>query len=136
MRSTFFPITAAHRATFGVMTPLMLRRITGSVQQRQWGNELADQLEAANLNLLGDAPAGWGWEIQIPDDACPPVASWRTKVGSFSVHILRNARAAFQIEYSDRFAARLADLGDALERDGFARLDDAPAGWTWPPTGR
>lgn len=136
MRSTFFLITAAHRATFGVMSPPMLRRITGTAQQRQWGNELADQLETAGLNLLNDAPSGWGWQIQIPDDAARPAASWRTKVGSFSVHILRVARAAFQVDYSDRFAARLADLGDALERDGFSVLNDAPVEWLWLPGGR
>lgn len=136
MRSAYFIITTAHRAAFGHLTPDALRLIDGTVQQRRWANDLADQLEAADLPTLGAASAGWGWTIQIPDNAAPPAASWRTKAGTFTVQILRNSRDALQLDYSDRFATRNADLGDALERDGFTRLDDAPADWNWVPGGR
>lgn len=136
MHSAYFTIAPAHRTAFGHLTVPGLRSIDGTIQQRQWANELADQLEAADLATLSDAPAAWGWMVRLPDDAAPPTKSWRTKAGTFTVQILRNTRDALQLEYSDRFAARNADLGDALERDGFARLDDAPEAWNWVPGGR
>lgn len=136
MRSTYFIITDAHRTAFGGMTSHELRRAEGTVQQQRWGTELADQLDAAALNTLNDAPTGWGWSVRIPDIAAPPSATWRSKAGSFTVRILRNARHALQINYSERFTRRIADLGDALERDGFTRLDDAPTDWNWVPGGR
>jgi hypothetical protein len=47
--------------------------------------------------------------------------------------VLRDATAA---SWSDAAAARIADLGDALERDGFEHLNDTPANWYWVPGGR
>lgn len=136
MRSIFFPVTQTHREAFGRMTPRDLRRIDGTDQERQWGNELADQLDVAHLSSLETAPAGWGWRIEIPDTAAPPTDMWRIKIGTFETRILRHARDAFQLDYTDRFAARIADLAAALERDGFTRLDDAPENWNWIPGGR
>jgi hypothetical protein len=136
MHSAYFTITPAHRTAFGHLTVPSLRSIDSTTQQRQWANELADQLEAASFATLGDAPAAWGWMIRLPDDAAPPTEGWRTKAGTFTVPILRNAREALQLDYSHRFAARNADLADALERDGFTRLDETPKDWNWVPGGR
>jgi hypothetical protein len=49
------------------------------------------------------------------------------------LHVLREATGA---NWSDAATARIADLGTALERDGFHCPDDAPANWYWIRGGR
>lgn len=65
-----------------------------------------------------------------------PSADRRRVWRGWSPTLLWNARDAKRANWPDEYAARIFDLGEALERDGFQRIDDAPAAWVWAPGGR
>ena len=61
---------------------------------------------------------------------------WRKKHGHRPPSLLHVLREATGANWSDAATARIADLGTALERDGFHCLDDAHADCYWIPDGR
>lgn len=134
----FFAITPAHRARYGNRSVEDLRSdaaaATGPTQQ--WLSELADQLERADATSLRDVPVGWGWTILVPDGTEQPAPIWRKKHGHRPTSLLHVLREATGATWSDAATARIADLGTALERDGFHCLNDAPMNWYWTPGGR
>lgn len=136
MRTVHFTITASHRSRYGNITIAKLRSIGLPKQERRFTAELADQLEAAGYDRLNEAPTDWGWTIVVPDTAEMPSADRRRVWRGWSPTLLRNARDAKRANWPDEYAAKIFDLGEALERDGFQRIDDAPAAWVWVPGGR
>jgi len=50
--------------------------------------------------------------------------------------LFRDAREAKASNWSDEYAATIFDRRDALERDGFHGIEDAPEEWLWAPGGR
>ncbi|WJY00844.1 hypothetical protein [Curtobacterium sp. 458] len=138
MTDRFFTITESHRTRFGTRSVADLRgdAVASTGPSSLWLAELAEQLDRANLTRLRDAPAGWGWTIAVPDGAEQPEPIWRKKHGNRPTRLLRVLREATGAAWTDAAAARIADLGEALERDGFTHLNSAPADWYWVPGGR
>lgn len=134
----FFTITRSHHAQFGSRTIAELRDDAAGAtgEARLWLSELADHLDLESATRLNDLPAGWGWTIAVPDNAEQPAPIWRKKHGHRPASLLRVLREATGAAWSDAAASRIADLGNALERDGFEHLNDAPADWYWVPGGR
>lgn len=136
VRTVHFASTNSHRSRYGNGTIAKLRSTGLPKQERRFTAELANQLEAAGYNRLNDTPTGWGWNITVPDTATTPSEDRRRTWRDWSPTLLRNARDAKRANWTDAYAAKIFDLGDALERDGFQRIDDAPDEWLWVPGGR
>jgi hypothetical protein len=77
-----------------------------------------------------------GLEHRLPDAAVKPSADRRRVWCGWTPTLLRSAREAKAANWSDEYAAKIFDHGDALERDGFQRIDDAPKEWLWVHGGR
>ncbi|RKR76301.1 hypothetical protein [Frondihabitans australicus] len=138
MPTIFFAPSGRHRTLFGDLSVEELTTESGSGEtpKQKFVLELASHLTEDGLARLDDAPPGWRWTVTVPENAEVPAPWWREKYGNLHPEELRNAKAIRNADWPDTFTAQVADLGDALERDGYRTLNQAPASWVWVAGGR